>query len=86
VTDKKVAGLADAAEPIGDVVRLIGDIARQINPLAPNATIGAARAGDAEEGFAVAAGEVEALATQTARATEQIGTQIVGIRLRLVRR
>jgi methyl-accepting chemotaxis protein len=80
-TDKKVAGLADAADRIGDVVRLISDIAGQTNLLALNATIEAARAGDAGKGFAVVASEVKALATQTARATDQIGTQIVAIRL-----
>ncbi len=79
VTDKKVAGLSDAADRIGDVVRLISDIAGQTNLLALNATIEAARAGDAGKGFAVVASEVKALATQTARATEQIGTQIIAI-------
>jgi methyl-accepting chemotaxis protein len=79
-TDQKVAGLAEAADRIGDVVRLINDIAGQTNLLALNATIEAARAGDAGKGFAVVASEVKALATQTARATDQIGTQIVAIR------
>jgi methyl-accepting chemotaxis protein len=79
-TDGKVAGLATAADRIGDVVRLISDIAGQTNLLALNATIEAARAGEAGKGFAVVASEVKALATQTARATDQIGTQIVAIR------
>jgi len=79
-TDTKVAGLASAAERVGDVVRLITDIAGQTNLLALNATIEAARAGEAGKGFAVVAGEVKALAAQTAKATEEIGAQIVAIR------
>jgi methyl-accepting chemotaxis protein len=79
-TDAKVAGLATTADRIGDVVRLISGIAGQTNLLALNATIEAARAGEAGKGFAVVASEVKALATQTARATDQIGTQIVAIR------
>ncbi len=79
-TDAKVTGMADAAERIGDVVRLITDIAGKTNLLALNATIEAARAGDAGKGFAVVAGEVKTLAAQTARATEQIGAQITAIR------
>jgi methyl-accepting chemotaxis protein len=79
-TDAKVASLSTAADRIGDVVRLISDIAGQTNLLALNATIEAARAGEAGRGFAVVAGEVKALAAQTARATNQIGTQIVAIR------
>jgi methyl-accepting chemotaxis protein len=79
-TDRKVAGLADTADRIGDVVRLINDIAGQTNLLALNATIEAARAGEAGKGFAVVASEVKTLATQTARATDQIGAQIVAIR------
>ena len=74
-----VQGLAEAAQSVGEVVQLITDIAAQTNLLALNATIEAARAGDAGKGFAVVAGEVKHLATQTARATGQIGTQISGI-------
>jgi methyl-accepting chemotaxis protein len=75
-TDHSVAGLSEAAGRIGDVVRLIGDIAARTNLLALNATIEAARAGEAGKGFAVVASEVKTLATQTARATEEIGAQI----------
>ena len=80
ITDTKVASLAEAGRRIGDVVRMITNIAEQTNLLALNATIEAARAGEAGKGFAVVAGEVKALAAQTARATEEIGTQIVAIR------
>ena len=67
--------LADGAQKIGDVVRLISNIAGQTNLLALNATIEAARAGDAGKGFAVVASEVKSLASQTAKATEEIGTR-----------
>ncbi|MDO9711947.1 methyl-accepting chemotaxis protein [Paracraurococcus lichenis] len=69
----------EAAQRIRDVVRLVGDIAGQTNLLALNATIEAARAGEAGKGFAVVAGEVKALATQTARATEEIAAQVNAI-------
>jgi methyl-accepting chemotaxis protein len=75
-TDTTVKGLAEAANKIGEVVKMISDIAEQTNLLALNATIEAARAGDAGKGFAVVASEVKNLATQTARATEQISSQI----------
>lgn len=78
-TDVKVQGLADAAQRIGEVVRLINDIAGQTNLLALNATIEAARAGEAGKGFAVVASEVKNLASQTARATEEITQQITAI-------
>ncbi len=75
----KVQGLAEAAQKIGEVVALITDIADQTNLLALNATIEAARAGDAGKGFAVVASEVKNLANQTAKATEEISSQIGGI-------
>lgn len=77
--NSKVEGLADAAQKIGEVVNLINDIASQTNLLALNATIEAARAGEAGKGFAVVASEVKTLATQTAKATEEIGVQIGAI-------
>lgn len=77
--NEKVQGLAQAAQKIGEVVALITDIADQTNLLALNATIEAARAGDAGKGFAVVASEVKNLANATAKATEEISTQIGGI-------
>ena len=71
-----MAGLANSATHIGEVLGLISDIANQTNLLALNATIEAARAGDAGKGFAVVASEVKNLATQTARATSEISSQI----------
>jgi methyl-accepting chemotaxis protein len=78
-TDCSVTGLSEAAGRIGEVVRLISDIAGRTNLLALNATIEAARAGEAGKGFAVVASEVKTLATQTARATEDIGNQIAAM-------
>ncbi|MEP1932072.1 MAG: methyl-accepting chemotaxis protein [Roseibium sp.] len=78
-SNQKVAGLAEAASRIGEVVTLIQAIAEQTNLLALNATIEAARAGDAGRGFAVVASEVKELATQTSKATEEIGAQISAI-------
>ncbi len=75
-TRSVVQGLAQSAQKIGEVVNLITDIADQTNLLALNATIEAARAGDAGKGFAVVANEVKNLASQTAKATEEIGQQI----------
>jgi methyl-accepting chemotaxis protein len=78
-TNAKVQGLAEAAQKIGDVVRLINDIAGQTNLLALNATIEAARAGEAGKGFAVVASEVKTLATQTGKATDEIAGQVRAI-------
>jgi methyl-accepting chemotaxis protein len=78
-TDGQILGLAEAAQKIGDVVKLIRDIADQTNLLALNATIEAARAGEAGRGFAVVASEVKSLAVQTSKATEEIAAQILGV-------
>jgi len=78
-TDVRINELLKAAGRIGDVVKLITAIAEQTNLLALNATIEAARAGESGRGFAVVASEVKALAAQTARATEEISTQIAGM-------
>jgi methyl-accepting chemotaxis protein len=78
-TTEMVSSLASAAEKIGDVLRLIGAIASQTNLLALNATIEAARAGEAGRGFAVVASEVKELASQTAKATEEIAGQVAAI-------
>ncbi|ESQ79592.1 methyl-accepting chemotaxis protein [Asticcacaulis sp. YBE204] len=75
-THAEIQSLSDAANQIGEVVSLINNIASQTNLLALNATIEAARAGDAGKGFAVVASEVKTLATQTARATEDISRKV----------
>jgi len=78
-TDGTVQGLARSASRIGEVVGLINTIAAQTNLLALNATIEAARAGEAGKGFAVVASEVKSLASQTAKATDEISEQIADI-------
>jgi len=78
-TDARINELLKAAGRIGDVVKLITAIAEQTNLLALNATIEAARAGESGRGFAVVASEVKALAAQTAKATDEISTQIAGM-------
>jgi methyl-accepting chemotaxis protein len=78
-TNQTIRGLSNAAQKIGEVIALITDIASQTNLLALNATIEAARAGEAGKGFAVVAGEVKLLASQTAKATDEIQAQVGAI-------
>jgi methyl-accepting chemotaxis protein len=80
-TDARIAKLSRAAQQIGDVVKLITAIAEQTNLLALNATIEAARAGEAGRGFAVVATEVKSLASQTAKATDEISSHITGMQV-----
>lgn len=77
--DQLIRGLSETTGKIGAIVSLINDIASQTNLLALNATIEAARAGTAGKGFAVVAGEVKNLAGQTARATDEISSQIAAV-------
>ncbi len=78
-TNVTVEGLSEGADRIGEVVGIISDIANQTNLLALNATIEAARAGEPGKGFAVVASEVKNLASQTAKATDDIAAQITTI-------
>ena len=78
-TNRQISALAQAAQKIGDVIKLIRAIAGQTNLLALNATIEAARAGEAGKGFAVVASEVKSLAVQTAKATEDISRLIMAV-------
>jgi methyl-accepting chemotaxis protein len=78
-TDDRITKLSHAARQIGNVVKLITAIAEQTNLLALNATIEASRAGDAGRGFAVVASEVKSLASQTAKATQEISSHIIGM-------
>jgi methyl-accepting chemotaxis protein len=79
MTNQDIDALARGAQKIGDVTKLISNIAAQTNLLALNATIEAARAGEAGRGFAVVASEVKSLAVQTAKATEDISSQIMEV-------
>lgn len=78
-SEREIGVLSEAAQQVGSIISLIRSVAQQTNLLALNATIEAARAGDAGRGFAVVADEVKALSAQTAKATEQIHSQIAEI-------
>jgi methyl-accepting chemotaxis protein len=78
-TNIEFAGLSNAAQKIGDVIKLIQTISGQTNLLALNATIEAARAGEAGRGFAVVASEVKALASQTGKAAEEVAGLITAV-------
>jgi methyl-accepting chemotaxis protein len=78
-TNAQIAELSQSADRIGEIIKMISGVAAQTNLLALNATIEAARAGEAGKGFAVVANEVKALASQTAKATEEISKQIAQI-------
>ena len=78
-TNREITGLSESAQKIGEVIKLIRAIAEQTNLLALNATIEAARAGEAGRGFAVVASEVKSLAVQTATATEDIANHILAV-------
>ncbi len=80
-TNQRIEALSQSASRIGEVIKLIAQIAGQTNLLALNATIEAARAGEAGRGFAIVAQEVKALASQTAKATEEIASQIGHIQM-----
>ena len=80
-TRQAMQGMAEMGQKIGAVVTMINDIASQTNLLALNATIEAARAGEAGKGFAVVASEVKSLASQTAKATEEIAAQIAAVQM-----
>ena len=79
--DDEIASLTDAAQKIGDVVKLISHVSRQTNLLALNATIEAARAGAAGKGFTVVAAEVKSLSVQTTKATDDITRQICAVQI-----
>jgi methyl-accepting chemotaxis protein len=79
-SDERLHALTQTAERIGDVIGLISDVAQRTNLLALNATIEAARAGEAGKGFAVVAGEVKNLAAQTAKATDEVASQVAAMR------
>lgn len=81
LTGTRIGDLLNAVNSIGGVVKLIAGIAKQTNLLALNATIEAARAGAAGRGFAVVAQEVKMLAAETAKATDEIASQIAGVQV-----